>query len=71
MLILTPEKWDVITRKADDEILQRVSLMIIDEVHLLQDDRGPVIEAIVARTFRQVILFGIFPQKIEKKLNKN
>lgn len=28
--------------------------MIIDEVHLLHDDRGPVLEAIVARTIRQM-----------------
>lgn len=55
MLILTPEKWDVLTRKSDDEYLnQLVRLIIIDEVHLLHDDRGPVIEAIVARTLRQV-----------------
>lgn len=26
--------------------------MIIDEIHLLHDSRGPVIEAIVARTMR-------------------
>ena len=55
MLILTPEKWDVVTRKVDDEALtQLVRLIIIDEVHLLHDDRGPVIETIVARTLRQV-----------------
>lgn len=55
MLILTPEKWDVVTRKADDEALtQLVRLLIIDEVHLLHDDRGPVIETIVSRTLRQV-----------------
>lgn len=29
--------------------------MIIDEVHLLNSDRGPVIEALVARTLRQVV----------------
>ena len=29
-------------------------LLIIDEVHLLADDRGAVIETIVARTLRQV-----------------
>lgn len=31
-----------------------VKLLIIDEVHLLAGDRGPVIEALVARTLRQV-----------------
>lgn len=58
MLVLTPEKWDVLTRKADDEgLTQLVRLLIIDEVHLLHDERGPVIESIVARTFRQVFVF--------------
>lgn len=31
-----------------------VKLLIIDEVHLLHGDRGPVVEALVARTLRQV-----------------
>lgn len=35
-------------------IASLVKLLIIDEVHLLNDDRGPVIEALVARTQRQV-----------------
>lgn len=30
-----------------------VRLLIIDEVHLLNDERGPVIETLVARTNRQ------------------
>jgi len=33
---------------------QKVKLLIIDEVHLLNEDRGAVIETIVARTLRQV-----------------
>lgn len=32
-----------------------VKLLIIDEVHLLNGSRGPVIEALVARTLRQVV----------------
>ena len=28
--------------------------MIIDEVHLLHDSRGPVLEALVARTIRLI-----------------
>ncbi|KAK0427540.1 hypothetical protein QR680_010282 [Steinernema hermaphroditum] len=57
MLVLTPEKWDVVTRKAtadENSLSQLVRLLIIDEVHLLHDERGPVIETIVARTLRQV-----------------
>eukprot|EP00850_Spirogloea_muscicola_P003370 SM000013S26539 [mRNA] locus=s13:882491:898189:- [translate_table: standard] len=55
MIITTPEKWDVITRKSSDVALASlVRLLIVDEVHLLNDDRGPVIETLVARTLRQV-----------------
>ncbi|KAL9657052.1 hypothetical protein ABK040_002678 [Willaertia magna] len=55
MIVTTPEKWDVTTRKATDaSLLQLTKLIIIDEIHLLNEDRGPVIESIVARTLRQV-----------------
>ncbi|EFJ28836.1 hypothetical protein SELMODRAFT_410613 [Selaginella moellendorffii] len=58
MIVTTPEKWDVITRKTSDMALATlVKLLIIDEVHLLNDDRGAVIEALVARTLRQVAKF--------------
>ncbi|KAJ3224159.1 hypothetical protein HK099_000150 [Clydaea vesicula] len=56
ILVVTPEKWDVVTRKGvgDTELTQKVKLLLIDEVHLLNEDRGSVIESIVARTLRQV-----------------
>jgi pre-mRNA-splicing helicase BRR2 len=55
VIVTTPEKWDIVTRKAGDRsVTQNVRLVIIDEVHLLHDSRGPVLEAIVARTQRQV-----------------
>lgn len=55
MIVTTPEKWDVVTRKGGDvSIASLVKLLIIDEVHLLNDDRGPVIETLIARTLRQV-----------------
>uniref|UniRef100_H0X1H6 Activating signal cointegrator 1 complex subunit 3 n=1 Tax=Otolemur garnettii TaxID=30611 RepID=H0X1H6_OTOGA len=56
MLVTTPEKWDVVTRKSvgDVALSQIVRLLILDEVHLLHEDRGPVLESIVARTLRQV-----------------
>ena len=43
----TPEKWDILTRKS---YTQLVKLLIIEEIHLLHDNRGPVLESIVART---------------------
>lgn len=55
LLVCTPEKYDVVTRKGGEGSLGTlVSLIIIDEVHLLADDRGAVIETIVARTQRFV-----------------
>ncbi len=55
LIIATPEKWDIITRKAGDRTYtELVRLVIIDEIHLLHDQRGPVIEALVARILRTV-----------------
>lgn len=56
VIVTTPEKWDVITRKSngDTDLVAKVKLLIIDEVHLLHEDRGSVIETLVARTLRQV-----------------
>lgn len=50
IIVTTPEKFDVVTRKTGNEpLLERLRLVIIDEIHLLHDTRGPVLEAIVAR----------------------
>ena len=55
IIVTTPEKWDVITRKSTDlSYTNLVRLIIIDEIHLLHDERGPVLEAIIARTIRKM-----------------
>jgi pre-mRNA-splicing helicase BRR2 len=55
IIVTTPEKWDIVTRKSGERTYtQLVRLLIIDEIHLLHDSRGPVLESIVARTVRQV-----------------
>ena len=55
VIVTTPEKWDVTTRKGGDgSLAESCGLLIIDEVHLLADDRGAVIESIVARQHRFV-----------------
>ncbi|KAI8053078.1 Sec63 Brl domain-containing protein [Syncephalis plumigaleata] len=55
VIVTTPEKWDIITRKASDRSYTNlVRLVIIDEIHLLHDDRGPVLESLVARSIRGV-----------------
>jgi activating signal cointegrator complex subunit 3 len=50
VIITTPEKWDGITRGwAQRSYVKMVGLVIIDEIHLLGVDRGPVLEVIVSR----------------------
>lgn len=54
VLVTTPEKWDVVTRKlAEAPHVAAVRLLIVDEIHLLHDERGPVLESIIARAKRQ------------------
>ena len=64
VLICTPEKWDLISRgwrgisgdfsssnsSNGKRFVKEVGLLIIDEIHLLGEDRGAVLEAIVSRT---------------------
>ena len=51
IIVCTPEKWDIITRKAGDRTYtQLVRLLIIDEIHLLHDERGPVLESLVSQS---------------------
>lgn len=55
IIVTTPEKWDVVTRKSTDtSYTTLVRLIIIDEIHLLHDERGPVLESIIARTIRRM-----------------
>jgi len=50
LLITTPEKWDGISRNWQHRsYVSDVALVIIDEIHLLGQDRGPVIEVIISR----------------------
>jgi pre-mRNA-splicing helicase BRR2 len=67
IVVTTPEKWDVVTRRGEDAgggggagggWGRLVRLVILDEVHLLHDTRGPVIESLVARTLRGVEATG-------------
>eukprot|EP00056_Hartaetosiga_gracilis_P020901 m.21836 g.21836 ORF g.21836 m.21836 type:complete len:384 (+) comp8763_c0_seq1:81-1232(+) len=52
IIITTPEKWDSMTRqwKENSKIAKSVSLLLIDEVHLVGDmSRGHVLEVIATR----------------------
>ena len=64
VLVCTPEKWDLITRgwrgnsneftestsSMGKKIIREIALLVIDEIHLLGEERGAVLEAIVSRT---------------------
>lgn len=49
VLVCTPEKFDATSRRLTAPIFKCLSLIVIDEVHLLNDARGPVLESIVCR----------------------
>jgi replicative superfamily II helicase len=50
VIITTPEKWDSISRNWKfRKYVQQVGLIIMDEIHLLGGDRGPILEVIVSR----------------------
>ncbi|KAL0186818.1 hypothetical protein M9458_018488, partial [Cirrhinus mrigala] len=43
IIVSTPDKWDILKN------VQNVSLFIVDEVHLIGGDNGPVLEVICSR----------------------
>lgn len=51
IIITTPEKWDSITRKWRDNrrLVEMIRLFLVDEVHILKDQRGATLEAVVSR----------------------
>lgn len=50
IIISTPEKWDAISRRwKQRKHVQQVSLFIVDELHLIGGQGGPVLEVIVSR----------------------
>ncbi|CAC9524567.1 putative DEAD/DEAH box helicase-like protein [Leishmania infantum JPCM5] len=53
ILVTTPERWDSITRRWKEKevmaIVNSVGLLLLDEVHTVQEERGAAMEAIVSR----------------------
>ncbi|KAF3218268.1 Sec63 [Orbilia oligospora] len=51
LIVTTPEKWDSVTRRWADhkKLLGLVRLFLIDEVHILKEDRGATLEVVVSR----------------------
>jgi replicative superfamily II helicase len=62
VIIATPEKWDSATRKYVQEryaFVRDVSLVVVDEVHLLDSDsRGGTLEAVISRMRRISAVYG-------------
>eukprot|EP00660_Eupelagonema_oceanica_P005581 gene5581-14611_t len=38
LIITTPEKWDIVTRKNVEQLVTKTNLVIFDEIHLLNED---------------------------------
>jgi helicase len=51
IILATPEKWDSVSRRQiPPDLIARIGVIVIDEVHLVDDDnRGPGLEALLAR----------------------
>eukprot|EP00252_Welwitschia_mirabilis_P011890 TRINITY_DN2641_c0_g2_i1.p1 TRINITY_DN2641_c0_g2~~TRINITY_DN2641_c0_g2_i1.p1 ORF type:complete len:1287 (-),score=253.33 TRINITY_DN2641_c0_g2_i1:150-3629(-) len=50
IIISTPEKWDALSRRwKQRKLVQQVSLFIVDELHLMGGEGGPILEVIVSR----------------------
>ncbi|KJP87696.1 hypothetical protein AK88_02591 [Plasmodium fragile] len=59
IIVTVPEKLDILLRNSsysttvsDESLIKHIKCLILDEVHLLNTDRGDVIETIVARFLR-------------------
>ncbi|KAL7066579.1 DEAD/DEAH box helicase family protein [Cryptosporidium serpentis] len=60
VIVTVPEKWDILTRSTlsgpsdNTTFLNTIQCIILDEIHMLGDERGPSVEAIVARTITNI-----------------
>ena len=70
VVVTTPERLDLDWRRATTESTpidaqQQVSLIVVDEAHLLSDSqRGPRLEAVVARSLRYGIPIQLFSSQL-------
>lgn len=51
IIITTPEKWDLLTRKWTDyqRLFELVQLLLVDEIHTIGELRGATLEAVLTR----------------------
>lgn len=54
IIISTPEKWDLLTRRWFDyiKLFNLVRLLLLDEIHVIKDTRGAVLEVVTTRMNR-------------------
>ncbi|KAL6452393.1 HFM1 ATP-dependent DNA helicase MER3 [Candida maltosa Xu316] len=54
IIISTPEKWDMITRKWKDysKLFGLIKLLLVDEIHFLKESRGSTLEVVITRMKR-------------------
>uniref|UniRef100_T1KEB6 Helicase ATP-binding domain-containing protein n=1 Tax=Tetranychus urticae TaxID=32264 RepID=T1KEB6_TETUR len=51
IIISTPEHWDILSRRwKQRKNVQNVNLFIVDELHLVSGEEGPVLEVVCSRT---------------------
>ncbi|KAI8329335.1 Sec63 Brl domain-containing protein [Chlamydoabsidia padenii] len=51
IIVTTPEKWDAMTRRWNNHktLISMVKLIMIDEIHILKENRGAILEVCVSR----------------------
>lgn len=50
VIISTPERWDVLSRRwKQRKNIQSVNLFVVDELHLIGGEAGPILEVICSR----------------------
>lgn len=53
VIVSTPEKWDGVSRSwRQRNYVRQIALIVIDEIHMVGEDRGPVIEVRLVAYFR-------------------
>ncbi|CAI5757867.1 unnamed protein product [Candida verbasci] len=51
IIISTPEKWDMISRRWRDynKLFGLIKLLLVDEIHILKENRGSTLEVVITR----------------------
>ena len=67
IVISTPEKWDMLSRRwKQRKPVQNVALFIVDELHLLGGRNGPVIEVTTPFVLTKMMLWEGFSSGVSR-----